>query len=170
MLLIYYILLVIVSIVGGIYIWKIVFSIVLRDPMNYEEYDWYFNQNNAPVASITDSSDPWASKSSSSNLGSCIGDACCSDGLTYDSGLNQCVTGTTTTSNTNSNSKSNSGSNSGSKSNTNSGSNSNKHTTETFINNIFTQPSKIYKKPDVILGSDNIQSNNSKSFINNSKF
>lgn len=171
---IYYILLVIISIIGGIYIWKIVFSIVLRDPMNYEEYDWYFNQNNAPIASITDSSDssdPWASKSNSSNLGSCIGDACCSDGLTYDSGLNQCVTSSSSNTNSNSKSNTNSGSNSGSKSNTNSGSNSNKHTTtETFINNIFTQPSKIFKKPDVILGSDNIQSNNSKSFINNSKF
>ena len=94
----------------------------------------------APTSTSSDSKDPWASKSS--NFGGCIGDACCSDGLVYDSSLNQCVisTGETDT------------------------------TTETFVNNIFTKSTNNYKKPDVILGSDNIQSNNSKSFINNSKF
>ncbi len=35
---IYYILIAIIAIIGGIFIWKTVFSIVLRDPMNYEEY------------------------------------------------------------------------------------------------------------------------------------
>jgi len=138
---VYYILIAIIAIIGGVFIWKTVFSIVLRDPMNYQEYDWYFDPSTAPTSSSTDeiSKDPWASKSG--NFGSCIGDACCSDGLVYDASLNQCLV--STDENT---------------------------TTETFVNNIFTKLANNYKKPDVILGSDNIQSNNSKSFINNSKF
>ncbi len=142
---IYYILIAIIAIIGGIFIWKKIFSIVLRDPMNYEEYNWYFNPANAPTSTVSDTSDPWASKTASSNFGSCIGDACCSDGLVYDSSSNQCVISTTdsTTDDT---------------------------TTETFVNNIFTKSSNNYKKPDVILGGDNIQSNNSESFINYKKF
>jgi len=139
---IYYILIGIISIIGGIFIWKIVFSIMLRDPMNYQEYNWYFDPNTAPTSTTTSSEDPWAS--TTNTYGTCIGDACCSDGLVYDYDLNKCITpsGETTTTTT----------------------------TETFVNNVFTKPSNNYKKPDVVLGSDNIKSNNSKSFINNSKF
>jgi hypothetical protein len=143
---IYYILIAIIAIIGGIFIWKTIFSIVLRDPMNYEEYNWYFNPANAPTSTAADTTDPWASKRASSNFGSCIGDACCSDGLVYDSSSNQCVISTTTTTDTTDT------------------------TIETFVNNIFTKPSNNYKKPDVILGGDNIQSNNSESFINYKKF
>lgn len=142
---IYYILIAIIAIIGGIFIWKKVFSIVLRDPMNYEEYNWYFNPANAPTSTVSDTSDPWASKTASSNFGSCIGDACCSDGLVYDSSSNQCVISTTDNTTTDT-------------------------TTETFVNNIFTKSSGNYKKPDVILGGDNIQSNISESFINYKKF
>jgi len=139
---IYYILIVIIAIIGGVYIWKTMFSIMLRDPMNYQEYNWYFNPNDAPTSTSTSSTDPWAS--TTSKYGTCIGDACCSDGLVYDSSLNQCVTpsGETTSSTT----------------------------TESFVNDIFTKPSNNYKKPDVVLGSDNIKSNNSESFINYKKF
>ena len=141
---IYYILIAIIALIGGIFIWKTVFSIVLRDPMNYQEYNWYFDPSTAPTSTSTSSTDPWASNT---NFGSCVGDACCSDGLVYDSSLNQCVvsTGETTTTDTTT-------------------------STESFVNNVFTKSANNYKKPDVVLGSDNIQSNNSKSFINNSKF
>jgi hypothetical protein len=143
---IYYILIAIIALIGGIFIWKIVFSIVLRDPMNYQEYNWYFDPSTAPSSTSTTSTDPWASNT---NFGSCVADACCSDGLVYDSTLNQCVvsTGETTTTDTTTTT-----------------------TTESFVNNVFTKSANNYKKPDVVLGSDNIQSNNSKSFINNSKF
>jgi hypothetical protein len=134
---IYYILIAIISLIGGVYIWRTMFSIILRDPMNYQEYDWYFDPNSAPTSTTTDTSDPWASNK---NYGTCVGDACCSDGLVYDTALNQCLTSSGET------------------------------TTETFVNNVFTKTSNNYKKPDVVLGSDNIKSNNSKSFINNSKF
>jgi hypothetical protein len=135
---IYYILIGIIAIIGAVYIWKTVFSIMLRDPMNYQEYDWYFDPSTAPTSSTASTTDPWASKLGG---GTCIGDACCSDGLVYDYDLNQCIPSTDETT-----------------------------TTETFVNNVFTKPTNNYKKPDVVLGSDNIQSNNSKSFINNSKF
>jgi hypothetical protein len=134
---IYYILIGIIAIIGGVYIWKTVFSIMLRDTMNYQEYDWYFDPNTAPTATSTNTKDPWASQ-----LGTrtCIGDACCSDGLVYDYDLNQCITSDGET------------------------------TTESFVNNVLTKSANNYKKPDVVLGGNNIKSNNTKSFINNSKF
>lgn len=150
---IYYILIAIIAIIGGIFIWKKVFSIVLRDPMNYEEYNWYFNPSTAPTSTTSNASDPWASKKASSNFGSCVGDACCSNGLVYDSSSNQCVISTNSTTTTASTSTT-----------------TNATTTESFVNNVFTKNANIYKKPDVILGGENIMSNNSKSFINNSKF
>jgi len=138
---IYYILIAIIALIGAIFIWRTVFSIVLRDSMNYQAYDWYFDPSTAPTSTTVDSEDPWKVKSAS-NFGSCVGDACCSDDLVYDSSSNQCVISTTTTDTT----------------------------TETFVNNIFTKSANNYKKPDVTLGGNDIQSNNSKSFINNSKF
>jgi len=151
---IYYILIAIIGLIGAVFIWRTVFSIVLRDPMNYQEYDWYFDPSSAPTSTSSDSKDPWASKSS--NFGNCIGDACCSDGLVYDSSLNQCVIST--------------GQETETETETGSGTKRERDTTETFVNNIFTKLANNYKKPDVILGSDNVQSNISKSFINNSKF
>jgi len=138
---IYYILICIIAVIGGVYIWKTMFSIILRDPMNYQEYNWYFDPNNAPTSTSSTTTDPWATDKV---YGTCVGDACCSDGLVYDTALNQCVTPTGETTSTT--------------------------TTETFVNNVFTKSSSNYKKPDVVLGSNNIKSNNSKSFINNSKF
>jgi hypothetical protein len=135
---IYYILIGIIAIIGGVYIWKTVFSIMLRDSMNYQEYDWYFDPSTAPTATSSSTKDPWASKVGGRT---CIGDACCSDGLVYDYDLNQCIT-----------------------------SNGETTTTETFVNNVFTKSSNNYKKPDVVLGGNNVKSNNTKSFINNSKF
>lgn len=142
---IYYILIAIIALIGAVFIWKTVFSIILRDPMNYQEYNWYFDPSTAPTSTSVSSSDPW--DSGTTNMGTCVGDACCSNGLVYDYDLNQCVinTGETTTTTTTT-------------------------TTESFVNDIFTKPTTNYKKPDVVLGGDNIQSNNSKSFINNSKF
>jgi disulfide bond formation protein DsbB len=141
---IYYILIGIIALIGGVFIWKTMFSIMLRDPMNYQEYNWYFDPSDAPTTTTTTTTDPWASTTSTSTYGTCVGDACCSDGLVYDSALNQCITPN--------------------------GESTSETTTETFVNNVFTKPSNNYKKPDVVLGSDNIKSNNSKSFINNSKF
>jgi hypothetical protein len=85
----YYILLVIVSIIGSIFFWYRFASIIMRDNMNYQEYDWYFDPNAATTTtSTTVTSDPWLSLKVP---GTCVGQYCCSDGQTYDSSLNQCV-------------------------------------------------------------------------------
>lgn len=91
---IYYILLVIVSVIGAYFFWYRFASIIKRDNMNYQEYNWYFDPNSVSGgSSTTTTTDPW---SGGLNLGTCIGDACCSDGLTYDASLNQCVNSSST--------------------------------------------------------------------------
>ena len=89
---IYYALLAIVCIIGGYFFWTRYFSIITRDNMNYQEYTWYFNANSAPTSSSTTSNDPWMS---SLDLGTCIGQECCSTGQTWDASINQCI-GTST--------------------------------------------------------------------------
>jgi len=84
---IYYVLLIIISFIGAIYFWYRFSSIIMRDNMNYQEYNWNFDPNKAPTGSST-TTDPWETNL---DLGTCIGDACCSDGLVYNSDLNQCV-------------------------------------------------------------------------------
>ena len=85
---VYYALVGIVAVIGGFFGWMLFFSIINRDNMNYQSYDWYFDASAAPIPS-TDASnnDPWLS----SNIGSCIGDACCSSNMTYDTSNNICV-------------------------------------------------------------------------------
>lgn len=76
-----------------------------RDNVNWDEYNWYFNKNNAPALSTTDatsiaaSSDPWSSSSSSSSsltdtstsTGTCVGANCCSGGSHFDEQQQLCV-------------------------------------------------------------------------------
>ena len=87
---IYYILLIIVSFIGAFYFWYKFISIIMRDNMIYDEYDWSFDPSSAPKASSSNSSssDPWATNI---NVGTCVGELCCSAGQTYDNVLNQCV-------------------------------------------------------------------------------
>ena len=79
--------------VGSYFAMKYLTSIFMRDNMNYQEYDWFFNKDNAPKATPTDGSetDPWALGS----LGTCIGESCCPEandnGLVYDTTTNRCV-------------------------------------------------------------------------------
>ena len=84
---IYYILLCIIAIIGGYFFWKRLASIITRDNMYYNEYDWYFDPSSAPNPS-GNTTDPWAS---SSDMGICIGQGCCSNGQTYDASLNVCI-------------------------------------------------------------------------------
>jgi len=91
---IYFILIAIVSLVGAFFFWRRFASIIMRDNMNYQEYNWYFNPNSVSTStSSSTSSDPWVGESS---YGTCVGDACCSPGLTYDASMNQCVSSSTT--------------------------------------------------------------------------
>lgn len=85
---VYYVLLVIVSLVGGYYFWRRFASIIMRDNMNYQEYEWPFDPSNATTGSSSATTDPWQTDL---NYGTCVGDSCCSAGLSYDNTLNQCV-------------------------------------------------------------------------------
>ena len=89
---IYNILIVIISFIGAYYMWIRYFSIITRDNINYQEYDFYFDPKSAPTGSATNSNDPWLSLNMP---GTCVGQDCCSDGQTWDSDLNQCI-GTST--------------------------------------------------------------------------
>jgi len=85
---IYNALLVIIAAIGGYFFWKRIASIWSRDPMYYDEYNWYFDPSAAPAPS-GNTTDPWLNKNSS--FGTCIGQMCCSSGQTYDASLNQCI-------------------------------------------------------------------------------
>jgi len=57
---VFYILLVIISSIGGYFILTKVLSIWNRDNMNYQEFNWYFDASSAPAAVINgDASNPW---------------------------------------------------------------------------------------------------------------
>ena len=84
---IYYGLAVIITFIGGYFFWIRFGSIITRDNMDYQTYDWYFDPASAPTAGAS-SDDPWASLDS---LGTCIGQDCCSPGQLYDETLDQCV-------------------------------------------------------------------------------
>jgi hypothetical protein len=84
---IYYVLIVIISLIGAVYFWSRFSSILMRDNMNYQEYDWRFNPADLNTGA-SDTSDPWQTDK---NLGTCVGDYCCAPDTAYDSTLNQCV-------------------------------------------------------------------------------
>ncbi len=118
---IYYGLLIIIALIGGYFFWKRYASIIMRDNMNYQEYDWPFNPNDINTSTTSSTSDPWGN---AKDYGTCIGDACCSNGLTYDDSLNQCVPAITTSTATN---------------------------TESFVNNVLTKTQQGKYKSDVDL-------------------
>ena len=81
-------LIIIISVIGIYFFGKRYASIITRDNMNYQEYDWYFQNTGDSSSTIADSSfDPWESL----DIGTCIGEYCCSSGQTWDSSLNQCI-------------------------------------------------------------------------------
>ena len=87
---IYYILIVIIGLIGSYFFWRKFSSIIMRDNMNYQEYAWGFDQNKISKNTTSDSSDPW-NTNVSFNVGTCVGNACCTKGLIYDTSINQCI-------------------------------------------------------------------------------
>jgi len=145
---IYYVLLTIVVIIGAIFFWKRYASIITRDNMNYQEYDFPFDPTQAPTGS-SNSTDPWVTGSNPFDFGTCIGKNCCSAGQTYDSSINQCVGDSTvvvpTTMATSSTSSS---------------------TTESFINNVLTKTNTNYKSDYMMNSNVAVKPHTSESFIN----
>ena len=91
----YYILIVIISAISAFFFWRRYASIIMRDNMNYQEYNFHFDPNAAPTGTSSgSSSDPWLSISGG---GTCIGNNCCSAGQTWDASLNQCIGNSTVT-------------------------------------------------------------------------
>jgi hypothetical protein len=160
----YYILIVIIIVIGSVFFWRRFFSIVSRDSMNYQEYAWGFDPNSAPQPSSITSSDPW-SVNMGPLPGTCVGDACCSTGLTWDASLNQCSIPTSSTSTSNSSSSSSIATNAAPITNSSSG-----QTQESFVNNILTKSAGNFKKPDIMLGTQNIVPSEGNSFIHTGKF
>jgi len=84
---VFYILVLFISVIGGYFLCRRFLSMIMRDNMNYQQYKWFFNPNLAPTSSSSSSlTDPWIKMP-----GTCIGEYCCSTGLTWDASLNQCV-------------------------------------------------------------------------------
>ncbi len=140
---VYLILLIIIGTIGAYFFWIKYASIVMRDNMNYQEYNWSFDPKLVSTSPSVVTDDPW----SIPNMpGTCIGQNCCSDGLTWDSNLNQCVVSTTPTSTTQTQDAFT--------------------TLESNVNNILTkkQPGKYNYDYNM---SSHISESTSKSFINN---
>jgi hypothetical protein len=60
-----------------------------RSNMNWDEYNWKFNESSAPTSdttATTDSQNPWAIPTLT-----CIGSACCADNSTFDGNINKCI-------------------------------------------------------------------------------
>lgn len=89
---IYLLLLIILGLYAVIKVFQSVYSIMLRDNMNYQEYNWNFKPDSAPSNSsdVVNTSDPWGTP-----YVTCIGQSCCYTGSTYDSSQNKCIPNTT---------------------------------------------------------------------------
>jgi hypothetical protein len=149
---VYTILICIIALIGGYFFWKRYASIITRDAMDYNEYDWYFDASSAPTSTGGSSSDPWLN----SDFGTCIGQECCSTGQVYDASSNLCISSSCSAS-----------SSSGSANSTTSSSGS---TSEDVANHILTQTSSTNKYKHSNQLSSPPKPSNSESFITYPKF
>jgi hypothetical protein len=83
----YYILTAIITLIGVIFFWRRFVSIISRNNMDYQSYDFYFDPSGAVKASTSDAYDPWLSNNISDT---CVGAACCAGGINWDASNNQC--------------------------------------------------------------------------------
>jgi len=146
---IFYILVIIIAIIGGVFLSKTLSSIMTRDNMNYQEYNWAFDHSSAPTSTSITETDPWASTSDTAAgaVATCVGDACCLNGLVFDETNNTCVISTSSTTATTTTTES----------------------FETYVNDVLTKPTKSgYHKPDVVLGE--VNSKPAESFVNYNAF
>jgi uncharacterized membrane protein YqaE (UPF0057 family) len=161
---VYYILLSLIAIVGFYFLWMRIISIWRRDNMNYQEYDWAFDPSNVRISKGS-TRDPWtvSTKASVAANADCVGDACCSTGLTWDASRNQCIIGgasspSSIATNAAPVSTNNNNNNRNNNNNTrNVGAGGANQYTESFVNNVLSQPAYAFKKPDVVLGGNYVQ-------------
>ena len=133
---IYLALLIVVAAIGGYFFWKRYGSIITRDTMDYQTYNWYFDIDSAPVnssdSSSSSSNNPWLS--TKADMTTCVGNLCCSDGQTYDELSNKCIAVT-------------------------------EPVTEGMINNVLIKGSNKYKADVVMNGDERVKPSAGKSFI-----
>jgi hypothetical protein len=86
---------VIATIIAVIAVYYVGYHIVMtmnRDKLNYDEFDWYFDQKQAPAINTeVKGGNPWKTVTNGAG-GSCTGAACCSSDQTYDDTLDLCIT------------------------------------------------------------------------------
>lgn len=135
---VYFILIVVIGVIGGVQILKTLRSIALRDAMNYDEYNFSFNPQDAPKSVGQDDTDPWSKPSSTTEL-------------VFDASSNMCVapksTATSLAVTPVSPEK------------------PVKKTLESFMNDIFTKSTSNGVKPDVTLGSNEVNDYTGNSFL-----
>jgi hypothetical protein len=85
---VFILLLIIISVYGGVLFFNTLLSIWSRDSINYQQYLWSFNKNSAPTPIVNDgtNSNPWGFP----NLGTCVGADCCSSDTYYDTESDTC--------------------------------------------------------------------------------
>ena len=82
----------IIIIIGLFIIGAKIIDLSNRDNMNFDEYNWYFDKNEAPTdssetnADSNSSSDPWATPTYT-----CSGAECCYENSTFDETQNKCI-------------------------------------------------------------------------------
>ena len=85
--------------IGAILVVRRLWDLDRRDNMNYDEYDWYFDQNaSSPTVweydrdhlFNKDTVKDWG-ESLGQSVGLCVDDQCCPDGYSYDSDINKCA-------------------------------------------------------------------------------
>lgn len=91
---VFYILIVIVSLIGGWFLVKTWISIISRDNMNYREFNWGSppESSSSTTEDDEDEDTPWEK-----DLTTCVGEECCDETQTYDSVENKCVSAETFT-------------------------------------------------------------------------
>jgi len=158
---IYYALISIIAVIGAYFFWMTFASIIMRDNMNYNEYNWYFNPSTAPTGSGS-TTDPWASNS---NVFTCVGAACCSSNQSYDTSLNICVdaSGSTTPSSSSGFTTLGGSLFSSMESFQNGGK---KTTTESMVNSILTKTSGNYKSQYTMNGNERVKAYSGGNFLN----
>jgi hypothetical protein len=83
--------------IGSIYVMRDIWEIHTRSNMNFDEYDWKYDDPSNSAPSIWEYNkknflkveNPF--KNLVKNLGICVGDSCCSDGLFFDKKKQKCV-------------------------------------------------------------------------------
>lgn len=88
---VYSVLIAFIIVISGYYFIIRLLSIVNRDDMNYDAYQWNFNPAKAPGPPSKEDTTKVEPRLATGNWGTCIGSACCSEGQDYNEELNLCV-------------------------------------------------------------------------------